>query len=163
MDDYEIPAHLRKQADVFDFEKPTSPEIEIDKGFPPKSIISYFNDEAINGQNLSQIIEQLTMMTKDSSIAFFIKEHALSDQQHELYWCVILNWLSESLKGVCTLERHAQRLINEGMKDIDESHKALIERDLANKFDCIKRGSWGTSMTVFGSLKTKVQKALQFG
>lgn len=163
MDDYEIPAHLRKQADVFDFEKPTSPEIEIDKGFPPKSIISYFNDEAINGQNLSQIIEQLTMMTKDSSIAFFIKEHALSDQQHELYWCVILNWLSESLKGVCTLERHAQRLINEGMKDIDESHKALIERDLENKFDCIKRGSWGTSMTVFGSLKTKVQKALQLG
>ena len=161
MDDYEIPGYLRKQTDVFEFGKPTSPEIEIDKGFPPKSIISFFNDEAINGQNLSQIIEQLTMMTKHSSIAFFIKEHAIFEQEHELYWCVILNWLSESLKGACTLERHAQRLINEGMKGIDVSHKALIERDLANKFDCIKRGSWGTSMTVFGSLKTKVEKTLQ--
>ncbi len=160
MDDYEIPGFLRKQADVFDFEKPKSPEVEIDKGFPPKSIITYVNNEAINGQNLSQIIEQLTIMTKDSSIAFFIKEHALSEEQHELYWCVILNWLSESLKGTCTLERHAQRLINERLKDIDENQKSLIERDLANKFDCIKERSWGTSMTVFGSLKTKVKKAL---
>lgn len=161
VDDYEIPGFLRKQADVFEIKKPTSPEIEIDKGFPPRSIISYFNNEAINGQNLSQIIGQLSMMTKDSSIDFFIKEHSLSEDHYELYWCVILNWLAESLKGTCTLERHAQRLINEKFKDFDEDQKLLIERDLANKFDCIKERNWGTSMTVFGSLRKKVAKILQ--
>ena len=159
-DNYEIPAFLRAKDDEFYLDEPKSPEIEIDKGFPPKSIIRFLNTEAMLNADLGLIIKQIAKMTKDSSIDFFIKDHNLGQESIEVYWCVILNWLSEHLQGTCALQRHAQRLVNDKLKNIDQSLKANIEADLLLKFDCIKERSWGTGRNAFDTLKSKMKKVL---
>ena len=164
MDGYEIPAFLRRtDGDGFIEKKDSAkPEIEIDKGFPPKAIIDYFNKASLMNNDLRDVIESINRMLKDSTVWHFIKdaEKIVKQDQIELYWCVIINLLSEKLGGKCNLERHAQRLLNTVLNLLDPKVREKIESDFLQKFTLIKESNWGTDTDGLNSIGNKLKSFL---
>ena len=164
MDGYEIPAFLRRtDGDGFIEKKDSAkPEIEIDKGFPPKAIIDYFNKASLMNNDLRDVIDSINRMLKDSTVWHFIKdaEKIVKQDQIELYWCVIINLLSEKLGGKCNLERHAQRLLNTVLNLLDPKVREKIESDFLQKFTLIKESNWGTDTDGLNSIGNKLKSFL---
>jgi len=165
MDGYEIPAFLRRTDGDGFFEKKDSakPEIEIDKGFPPKAIIDYFNKASLTNNDLRDVIDSINMMLKDSTVWHFIKdaEKIIKDDQIEIYWCVLINHMSENLRGKCSLERHAQRLLNTVLNQLDQLIKEKIEKDFQMKFPDLKETNWGTDPGGLNSFGNKLRHLLK--
>ena len=163
-EDYEIPAFLKHDSDggTWFRKSPPQVEIEIDKGFTPKKIIDHFNKAALTNQDLRSLINQISTMMRDSTVWHLISddERLGIEDEIERYWCVMLNWLSESLGGECQLERHAQRLLNTVLNLIDPLHKEAMENSLKNEFKTVRESSWGTGPAQSPSLKDRVKKIL---
>jgi len=138
-------------------------EIEIDKGFPPRKVIEYINILSLRKQDLRDVINSVSSILKDSTIWHFLidEEKFGIEDEAELYWCVMINWLSESLGGPCTLERHAQRLLNSALNLLDPSVKIKMETNLKNKFSNIRESSWATYPIEARTLKDKVKDLLK--
>ena len=101
-------------------------------------------------------------MLKDSTVWHFIKdaEKIVKQDQIELYWCVIINLLSEKLGGKCNLERHAQRLLNTVLNLLDPKVREKIESDFLQKFTLIKESNWGTDTDGLNSIGNKLKSFL---
>ena len=151
MDDYEIPDFLKVDSDGGTwFNKSHQDEIvsEIDQGFTPKRIIAHVNQVALTNKDLGDLIEQLSTMMRDSSVWTLItkNERFKTKDERVAFWCVMLQWLSDTLGGDCELERHAKRLLDTvllGLNPLDENAMELL---LKNQFTHIREASWGTHL-----------------
>ena len=172
MDDYEIPDFLKVDSDGGTWFKKSHQDdigIEIDQGFTPKRIIAHVNQVALTNKDLGDLIEQLSTMLRDSSVWTLItkNERFKTKDEQVAFWCVMLQWLSDTLGGDCELERHAKRLLDTvllGLNPLDENAMELL---LKNQFPHIRETSWGThldnnsgSIGAPRSLKHKVKEFL---
>lgn len=165
LDNYQVPLFLRQMggSESFEHKSITKIEIEIDKGFPPRKVIEYINILSLRQQVLSDVIDSVSSILKDSTIWHFLldEEKFGIEDETEIYWCVMINWLSESLGGGCTLERHAQRLLNSALILLDASVKIKMETNLQNKFPSIRESSWATYPKEARTLRDKVKDLLK--
>jgi hypothetical protein len=103
-------------------------------------------------------------MLRDSTVWYFIKdaEKIVKQDQVELYWCVLINLLSEKLGRKCSLERHAQRLLNTVINLLDNKVKEQIEKNFQEKFPNLQESSWGSDKETKNSIEQRIKQILKF-
>jgi len=171
MDDYEIPDFLKVDSHGGTWFKKSRQDdigIEIDQGFTPKRIIAHVNQVALTNKDLGDLIEQLSTMMRDASVWTLItkNERFKTEFERVAFWCVMLQWLSDTLGGDCELERHAKRLLDTvllGLNPLDENAMELL---LKNQFPHIRETSWGTHLDnnsgIIGTPKSLKHKVKEF-
>jgi len=167
MDDYEIPDFLKVDSDGGTwFNKSHQDEIvsEIDQGFTPKRIIAHVNQVALTNKDLGDLIEQLSTMMRDSSVWTLItkNERFKTKDERVAFWCVMLQWLSDTLGGDCELERHAKRLLDTVLFRLNPLDENAMELLLKNQFPHIRETSWGTHLGRMGTPKSLKHKVKEF-
>ncbi len=158
MDDYEIPAFLRKS------EGPrTKPAFDEDS-FTPEQMLQKFNELSVTTPKFSDITWELTERVSQGYIWKVLCDMAASKDEIDTYWACLLWWLAHEVPGICALTRHSERMLLPQMKVIEASLIEEVAEQLKEAFPSISRSSWGhTSATEKRSLLTRFKKLMTGG
>jgi hypothetical protein len=131
MDDFEIPAFLRKQSDV----EKTSPT--------PEALLNCFNSSAVTSADFSATIALVSSLAKDTNIEKLVALIVDDSINTEQAWALLLDWLVTQLGAKFTLERHAQRMLKVQIAAIDEDTKAAAGNKIAGLLPSLGLKDWG--------------------
>ena len=124
MDDYEIPAFLRKQADGGIPNKTIAQSTGTEQ---IRNILRQLNALARNTMDFSLVVEQLPMIVAGTEIGAAIDAVVEAGEQREVVWAVYLNVLMEQ-KSIFIIYRHAARLLRFALKNVTtEARNALVK------------------------------------
>jgi hypothetical protein len=131
MDDFEIPAFLRKQAD----EEKTSAT--------PEDLLNCFNGSAVTSADFSAAIAFVSSLAKNTDIEKLVALIVDDSINNEQAWALLLDWLVTQLGENFTLERHAQRMLKGQIAAIDEDTKAAASDKIAGLLPSLGLTDWG--------------------
>ena len=131
MDDFEIPAFLRKQPD----DEKTSPT--------PEALLNCFNGSAVTSADFSGAIAFVSSLAKNTDIEKLVALIVDDSINNEQAWALLLDWLVTQLGGKFTLERHAQRMLKGQIAAIDEDTKAAASDKIAGLLPSLGLTDWG--------------------
>ncbi len=131
MDDFEIPAFLRKQPD----DEKTSPT--------PEALLNCFNGSAVTSADFSAAIAFVSSLAKNTDIEKLVALIVDDSINNEQAWALLLDWLVTQLGGKFTLERHAQRMLKGQIAAIDEDTKAAASDKIAALLPSLGLTDWG--------------------
>jgi len=158
MDDYEIPAFLRKP------EGPSVKPVFDDDSFTPDQMLEKFNELSLTTTKFSDITWELTERVSKGYIWKVLCDLAESKDDLDTYWACLLWWLSNEVSGIVSLTRHSQRLLNSQMAVIEATFVREIEDHLSEAFPTISNSSWGqTAATEKRSLLSRFKKLMTGG
>ena len=159
MDDYEIPAFLRKQPDSSN----SKPAFDDDR-FTPEQLLEKFNDMCLITTKFSDITWELTESVSDGFVWKVLCDIAEGKDKIELHWACLIRWLANEVPGIVSLTRHSQRIINAQVASIDAASIQEIEAKFVNAFPGITKSSWGqTSAAEKRSLLSRFKKLMTGG
>jgi len=159
MDDYEIPAFLRKQSDS----NSSEPTFDDDL-LSPEQLLEKFNDLCLITTKFSDITWELTESVSDGFVWKVLCDVAGGKDKLELHWACLIRWLANEVPGIVSLTRHSQRLINSQVSSIDAATIQAIEAKFVNAFPGITKSSWGqTSAAEKRSLLSRFKKLVTGG
>jgi Ca-activated chloride channel family protein len=158
MDDYEIPAFLRKP------EGPSVMPVFDDDSFTPDQMLAKFNELSLTTTKFSDITWELTERVSKGYIWKVLCDLAESKDDLDTYWACLLWWLSNEVLGIVSLTRHSQRLLNSQMAVIEATFVREVEVHLSEAFPTISNSSWGqTAATEKRSLLSRFKKLMTGG
>lgn len=142
MEDYDIPAFLRRQTDdVVDSQD------SMDAVLSPDQMVEKFNELCLITTKFKEITFELMEIVSEDDIWTVLLEVAESQDNVDLYWACLLNWLPKDVLGVTSLSRHAQRMINFQLAGIDAAEIKRIEAKFAKALPAITMLNWGRPST----------------
>ncbi len=155
MDDYEIPAFLRKS------EGPTAKPAFDEDSFTPDQMLEKFNELSLTTTKFSDVTWELTERVSKGYIWKVLCDMAESKDDIDTYWACLLWWLSNEVSGIVSLTRHSQRLLNTQMALIEATFVREVEEQFAEAFPTISKSSWGhTAATEKRSLLSRFKKLM---
>ncbi len=158
MDDYEIPAFLRKS------EGPRAEPAFDEDSFTPEQMLQKFNELSVTTPKFSDITWELTERVSQGYIWKVLCDMSASKDEIDTYWACLLWWLAHEVPGICALTRHSERMLLPQMKVIEASLIEEVAEQLKEAFPSISRSSWGhTSATEKRSLLTRFKKLMTGG
>lgn len=126
MDDYEIPAFLRKQADDADLTasvksilRSTSRKLAKRPKANPLAILQTFEASAQKILAPHRFVSKLQAMNLSAEIVTIIDDLTVVLGTGAKAWAVVLQWLAERLSDQITLSRQSERLLRHVLKDED--------------------------------------------
>jgi hypothetical protein len=145
MDDYEIPAFLKKQADGGGWGdiKFSPPNIFNENDFSPDDMLRKFNELALETNDFSQIKFELMDPIYEGEVWEVLCNASGADGHVDHYWACLLDWLSKNVKGIVTLNRHALRLMQAELYKLDYPSQQKARDLFALFFNNITPSSWG--------------------
>jgi Ca-activated chloride channel family protein len=159
MDDFEVPAFLRKQDD-----SATSKPVFEEDSFTPEEMLEKFNELSLTTTKFSEITWELMERVSKGYVWKVLCEMASSEDEMDAYWACLLRWLSNEVAGIVSLTRHSQRLLNAQIANIEASLVQEVEEQLAQAFPTISKSSWGqTPATEKRSLLSRFKKLMTGG
>lgn len=159
LDDYEIPAFLRKQDDAS-----SSNSIFNEDSFTPDQMLEKFNELSLTTTKFNDITWELMERISEGYVWKVLCDMAESKDEIDSYWACLLWWLSNEVVGITSLNRHAQRLLNSKISLIEGTFVQEIEEHLARAFPGITKSSWGqTSASERRSLISRFKKIFSGG
>jgi len=158
MDDFEIPAFLRKSEG-----SNSKPAFEEDS-FTPEQMLEKFNELSLTTTKFSDITWELTERIAEGYVWNVLCKIADDESELDLYWACLLRWLSNEVAGIVSLTRHSQRLLNAQIANIEASLVQEVEEQLTQAFPTISKSSWGqTPATEKRSLLSRFKKLMSGG
>lgn len=159
MDDFEVPAFLRKQDD-----SATSKAVFEEDSFTPEEMLEKFNELSLTTTKFSDITWELMERVSKGYVWKVLCEIASSEDEMDAYWACLLRWLSNEVAGIVSLTRHSQRLLNAQIANIEASLVQEVEEQLVQAFPTISKSSWGqTPATEKRSLLSRFKKLMTGG
>jgi Ca-activated chloride channel family protein len=158
MDDYEIPAFLRKS-------EGHSPKPAFDEdSFTPEQMLQKFNELSVTTTKFSDITWELTERVSEGYIWKVLCDMAESKDEIDTYWACLLWWLAHEVPGISALTRHSERMLISQVKVIDALLIEEVAGQLTEAFPLISKSSWGyTPATEKRSLLTRFKKLMTGG
>lgn len=144
-DDYEIPDFLKKQADGgsdFGDIRFSPPIIFNEDDFSPKDMLRKFNELAVETNDFSHITFELMDPIYEGEV-WTVLCIASGDGHVDNYWACLLNWLSNNVKGIVALNRHALRILHAELAKLDDPSQQKAQDLFAKSFINITPNSWG--------------------
>jgi hypothetical protein len=158
MDDFEIPAFLRKSEG-----SNSKPAFEEDS-FTPEQMLEKFNELSLTTTKFSDITWELTERIAEGYVWNVLCKIADDESELDFYWACLLRWLSNEVAGIVSLTRHSQRLLNAQVANIESSLVQEVEEQLAQAFPTISKSSWGqTQASTKRSLLYRFRKLMTGG
>jgi Ca-activated chloride channel family protein len=158
MDDFEIPAFLRKSEG-----SNSKPAFEEDS-FTPEQMLEKFNELSLTTTKFSDITWELTERIAEGYVWNVLCKIADDESELDMYWACLLRWLSNEVPGIVSLTRHSQRLLNAQVANIESSLVQEVEEQLAQAFPTISKSSWGqTQASTKRSLLYRFRKLMTGG
>jgi len=150
MDDYEIPAFLRKQPDV----EKTAPT--------PEALLNCFNGSAVTSADFSAAIAFVSSLAKNTDIEKLVALIVDDSINNEQAWALLLDWLVTQLGRNFTLERHAKRMLKGQIAAIDENIKAATYKKIAGILPSLGLNDWGqiNGWSILNRIASKVKSIL---
>jgi Ca-activated chloride channel family protein len=142
MDDYEIPAFLRKS------ERPSTKPTFDEGSFTPDQVLQKFNELSVTTSKFSDITWELTARVSEGYIWQVLSDMAESKDDIDTYWACLLWWLAHEVPGVCALSRHSERMLLSQMKVIEASLVEEIAGQLQRALPSISKQSWGITSII---------------
>lgn len=159
MDDFEVPAFLRKQDD-----SAKSKAVFEEDSFTPEEMLEKFNELSLTTTKFSDITWELMERVSKGYVWKVLCEMASSEDEMDAYWACLLRWLSNEVAGIVSLTRHSQRLLNAQIANIEASLVQEVEEQLTQAFPTISKSSWGqTPATEKRSLLSRFKKLMSGG
>ena len=145
MDDYEIPAFLKKQADGGSWGdiKFSPPNIFNENDFSPDDMLRKFNELALETNDFSHITFELMDPIYEGEVWEVLCNASGADGHVDHYWACLLDWLSKNVKGIVTLNRHALRLMQAELYKLDYPSQQKARDLFSLFFNNITTDSWG--------------------
>jgi hypothetical protein len=158
IDDYEIPAFLRKS------EGPSSKPVFDEDSFTPNQMLEKFNELSLTTTKFSDITWELKELVSKGYVWKVLCEMVSSDDEMDTYWACLLRWLSNEVAGIISLTRHSQRLLNAQIANIEATLVQEVEEQLTQAFPTISKSSWGkTPANKKRSLLSRFKKLMPGG
>ena len=101
MDDYEIPAFLRK------LQEQTARQEHDQSSFTPEQMLEKFNELSLTTTKFSDVTFKLTEHMSEGYVWKVLCDMAESKEDIDIYWACLIWWLSSEVRGLVTLNRHA--------------------------------------------------------
>ncbi len=138
MDDYEIPAFLRKQEDP-------SQNLStcIGNDLNPNEVIVLFNQLTVTTTNLNKITQAVLDRFGSKGVIKVLKELAGAKGNVDLYLICLISWLSEDVPGITMLTRHSKRLIGAKRASTSGEEFTTASAHFFKAFPQISAHSWG--------------------
>jgi hypothetical protein len=143
MDDIEIPAFLRKQADVISPSTPTQQRVLTNDGWPDKpkpteaskfDIALALNTAALQASSFRIALQQTLKLNMPVNYAAVIIDLTKITKDSATSWALLFVWLFGDIEKSGLLDRHAKRLLRSQLKlaslELLESSRDLFERSL---------------------------------
>jgi hypothetical protein len=145
MDDYEIPAFLKKQADGGSWGdiKFSPPNIFNENDFSPDDMLHKFNELALETNDFLQIKFELMDPIYEGEVWTVLCNASGADGHVDHYWACLLDWLSKNVKGIVALNRHALRILHAELAKLDDPSQQKAQDLFAKSFTNITPNSWG--------------------
>ena len=143
---FQIPAFLKKQTDSFGGQGDIqfSPQdIHNEDDFSPDEMLRKFNALALETNEFSHITFELLSPIVDGQVWTTLCEAAGTNGQVDLYWACLLNWLSNNVEGIVTLNRNALRILHAELAKLDDASKDYAEDIFDLFFANITPNTWG--------------------
>ena len=150
MDDYEIPAFLRKYPG--NHKSPPT----------PKALLDCFSSSAITSVDFSEAIAVVSNLTTNTDIEKIVAKIADDSISHEQAWALLLDWLATQLRGKVTLKRHAKRMLSSQIAAIDDATKGAFGERISELLRVLGLTDWGqiNSRSVLTRIASKVKSIL---
>ena len=145
VDDYEIPDFLKKQAgggNDFGNIRFSPPIIFNEDDFSPDDMLRKFNELAVETNDFSHITFELMDPIYEGEV-WTVLCIASGDGHVDNYWACLLNWLSNNVKGIVALNRHALRILHAELAKLDDPSQQKAQDLFAKSFTNITPNSWG--------------------
>ena len=91
----------------------------------------------------SHITFELLSPIVDGQVWTTLCEAAGTNGQVDLYWACLLNWLSNNVEGIVTLNRNALRILHAELAKLDDASKDYAEDIFDLFFANITPNTWG--------------------
>ena len=143
MDDIEIPAFLRKQADAISPSTPTQQRVLTNDGWPDKpkpteaskfDIALALNTAALQASSFRIALQQTLKLNMPVNYAAVIIDLTKITKDSATSWALLFVWLFGDIEKSGLLDRHAKRLLRSQLKlaslELLESSRDLFERSL---------------------------------
>jgi len=143
MDDIEIPAFLRKQADAISPSTPTQQRVLTNDGWPDKpkpteaskfDIALALNTAALQASSFRIALQQTLKLNMPVNYAAVIIDLTKITKDSATSWALLFVWLFGDIEKSGLLDRHAKRLLRNQLKlaslELLESSRDLFERSL---------------------------------
>ena len=138
MDDFEIPAFLRKQSDA-----PPAKKADAVTSLTPEKLLAKFNELALTKTDFYDITFVLSDCLSPEHSSACLLSQGNSIAELEAHWACLLRWLSTAVLGMVPLNRHAQRHLNAQFAKIDPAFAQEVEQKLSAALPAIARTAWG--------------------
>ena len=147
MDDFEIPAFLRKHSDI----EQISP--------PPEDLLNCFNGAAVTSADFSAAIAFVSSLAKNTDIEKLVELIGDDSINNEKAWALLLNWLVTQLGGQYTLARHAERMLKDQIAAINEDTRAAASKKIAGLLPSLRLEDWGqmNGNSILSKITSKVR------
>jgi Ca-activated chloride channel homolog len=138
MDDYDIPAFLRKQGDHTQNTSACS-----GNDLNPDEVILLFNQLTVTTTNLNKITRAVLDRFGSKGVIKVLKELAGAKGDVDLYLICLISWLSESVPGITILTKHSKRLIGTKRASTAGDEFTTASTHFFKAFPQISAHSWG--------------------
>ena len=142
LNDFEIPAFLRKQTDDSDFTakvknilRPKSRKLANRPVATPIEILQAFEVSAQKLLGSHRFVQNLQAMNLPAELVSLLHNLTAILGTGEKAWTVVLQWLAERLSDQVTLSRQSERLLRQGLKDEDAKVLQELKLTWAEKLD----------------------------
>ena len=133
MDDYEIPAFLRKREDGVG----SMPAVS------PSELLDALNEVALTTKDFDEALQHLFNWEIDKGLVKLLSVLAEKVGGRETAWALLLDWLAIQLNDQFALNRHAQRLIRSQLGRVDESVRLIAAKRFASALPAVSSKAWG--------------------
>lgn len=153
MDDFEIPAFLRKQAD--DNAPSAMPgrlsqllgrsprAIDLGPIVTPLELLQTFDAAAMKLLAANRFVSALQALHIPGEVTGAVDDFTVVLGSGAKAWTVVIQWLSENLSDRFTLSRQAERLIRHTLKDEDAAILAALAEQLTRAIRAVQEPHWG--------------------
>ena len=159
MDDFEVPAFLRKQDD-----SATSKAVYEEDSFTPEEVLEKFNELSLGTTSFHDIARKLFEKLEKGQVWKVLCDLDGGGGDLNVSLACLLRWISNEVPGIISLTRHSQRLLNAQLANIDVSVIKMSEAAFIREFPGIEKASWRIPVTLDKqSLMSRVKKILVRG
>ncbi|PIQ54380.1 MAG: hypothetical protein COW02_05130 [Comamonadaceae bacterium CG12_big_fil_rev_8_21_14_0_65_59_15] len=144
MDDFEIPAFLRKQPDdpvptplVKKLLSPKPRKIAPGPVATPLTLLETFETTAQKALAPMRFVRRLQALNLPADLVSMLEELTVILGTGAKAWAVVLQWLAERLSDQITLSRQSERLLRQVLKDEDAALLQELKATWADKMDAL--------------------------
>jgi Ca-activated chloride channel family protein len=153
MDDFEIPAFLRKQVDE-DLVKATPSSPGLEDLFSPQELVIRFNKLCLTSPDFETVCKRLPQDHMTGVLWTVLSKVAGESDKLGTAWACLIEWLVE--KTGIALTRHALRLLNPELMRVENDFKTAARAEFDAVFKNVTSTSWG--ITLVAPKKSMLQK-----